>query len=214
MKRQHPYSPMPLRVLILVGVIVATSGGCRKEAPKPRDPLFSSVNAKYSLAVDFFGEWAGPDGDPKSQYVVDKVVLRKTGTGDAVEYHAADEASLQTSLGFFREVWSPDGEYLVLPRGRFQGFVIFAAGGAFDAVGRQQFTDSVLVRYKSQPDSVSHTFAGWAREHVLLFDGGLEGSRIHFSYDLNLKQLTSPSSPIPTLDALNSTGAAAISWAH
>lgn len=211
MMRLDRYSPNSAVVFTLFLVLLVTSCG-EGGAPNRKEPLFSSMNDRYGLSVEFFGEWAGPDGDPKSQYVIDRILLREAASGESIEYQPDDTAGLRTSLGFFRDVWSPDGQYLVLPRGRFEGFVIFASSRLFETLRKKQFTDSIVIRYRGQSDSAWHGFAGWAGDHVLLFDAGVESSRFRFSYDLNLKQLNASSPPVPLLGALNSMGAVMITW--
>ena len=175
-------------------------------------PLFSAVNPKYGLSADFFGEWVGPDGDEKSQYLINRVSLRKIASGERVEYQLADPTALRTSLGFYRAVWSPDGEYIALPLGRFEGFRICDARTVLEKFAKRQSSDSIMIRYKQLPQSVWHSFAGWSGDHVLLFDADIEKSKIRFAYDLKLKRLSSTVAPIAVLDAVNSAGLAEIAW--
>ncbi len=200
-----------ITALILVGIAMLFWSGDRF-FKKPPLALFTSSNDKYGLSVEFFGQWAGPDGDEKSQFVVDRISLRKKDTSAQVDYAPLNPEGLRTPNGTFREVWSPDGEYLVLPRGRLEGWAIFASGKAFRSLTNTKTPEWLAVRYAGKPDSVWHNFTGWTGNHVLVFDAEIENLRIKFSYDLRQKQLSAAVPSIAVLTAWNEVGPVAISW--
>jgi hypothetical protein len=177
-------------------------------------PIFASNNDRYGLSVEFFGEWVGPDGDRMSQFTVDHVLLRDVRSKESVQYRAADPSGLRNSLAYFRNVWSPDQEYLVLPAGRFDGFDIFNAHGALAGLKSRLVADSISVRYRGQSSSLWHGFAGWSGDHILQFEVEFESSKIPFSYDLSRKELSSTSAQIPIFDASNFKGEVPIQWSR
>jgi hypothetical protein len=54
-------------------------------------------------------------------------VIVKNESGDEACYAPADDAASGDSDIYFTDVWSPDEEHLVLPRGRSEGFCILKA---------------------------------------------------------------------------------------
>lgn len=183
--------------------------GCGANATQP---IFAATNAKYGIATEFFGTWVGPDQDPKTQFSVTRVVVRKAASNASAQYRPADADAAERSLMYFRDVWSPDLEYLVLPAGRFDGFAVFNSRSAVPDVKSNRPADSVSIRYRGQARSLPQIFRGWSGGHALLFDVQFETSSISFSYDLGRKELSSPSDKIDVFDAVNLGGSTPIHW--
>src|SRR5215217_2528364 len=76
--------------------------------------LCSKVNSRFALSADISGEWVGPDADEKSQYLVTRVLIRKTGLSKGVEYRFAEPVASFGITGACWAVWSPDEEFVAL----------------------------------------------------------------------------------------------------
>ncbi|WBS00606.1 hypothetical protein OU994_20075 [Pseudoduganella sp. SL102] len=174
--------------------------------------LCSKVNSRFALSADIFGEWVGPDGDEKSQYRVSRVEIRKAGFSNGVEQRFVEPIASFGMTGACWTVWSPDEEYVALPRDGFEGFSISPVRSLPTTSSNKPLSDSVAVRYRQRPRSVWHNFRGWSGDHTLLFYVEIDNSRIPFAYDVKHKALTSPVAPILVLDAVNESAAVMIIW--
>lgn len=187
--------------------IVACVGGRRID-----QPLFSVENEKYALVAEFYGKWVGPDGDPQRQFLVRRLVIKDSRTSESAEYRRIDVDSPADALGFFSEVWSPDREYLVLPAGRFAGYVVFEAPSSIERVRADSPTDSVAVRFRGLPESLNHQFVGWMEAHELQFDVTFESSTVSFGYNLERQELAAKHAPIVGWSAVNGGGNLVVGW--
>lgn len=193
---------------VMTGAMLAVAGCGQKTKP----PLFVVNNDKYALSADFFGAWVGPDQDRFSQFSIEKVVVRDTRSNETAEFRHAGADVPDDSVMYFRDVWSPDREYLVLPAGHLDGFAVFNSRGALAAIRENHATDLIAIRYRGQSQSLSHRFLGWTSASILRFEVQFETSKIPFSYDLERRELSSPSDAIPVFDAAGRDGSTPIQW--
>lgn len=160
----------------------------------------TSRNEKYRLDVVFRGKkW-----DEAYPPVITEVVLRNE-KGEEVRYHPIDEPSLTEFKGYFLEVWSPDEEYLVLPRGRFQGFCIIKAAAAFDRVRNSECDDFVRLR-EENGTGLWHEFQSWTSPSTVVFSAGLSHDFYKFQYDLPGRKLKPVAKSAPSMEGENKDG--------
>lgn len=161
------------------------------------DSLKSPVieNAKYALQCIFkITEMKGAEGSPAIKYV-ESVSIKDVSTGeDAVYAPAGEDDSLSSSQGYFAEVWSPDGEYLVLPLSPFEGFCIIKAKGALKTIKERRCDDFIRVLHHRPSMDVKqvayyHEWDGWATGNAIRFKAGLHNDRETFIYDVATKEL-------------------------
>lgn len=147
-------------------------------------------NVKYGLQCVFkIAELGAGEGSPPIKYV-ERVLVRDTRGGGEATYAPAvgDADALSSSQEYFGDVWSPDGEYLVLPLGPFQGFCVIKSKGALKAVRQRRCDDSIRVwDYRPTMDvrelGFSHEWGRWETGSAFSFRAGLHGDRWTFVYD-------------------------------
>jgi hypothetical protein len=153
-------------------------------ASETKKPVASQPNAQYHLVVEFYGEHIGADSMPMEQLVVNQILVRDTKTGRVASFIPEDAETLQNSFGYFTGVWSPDNAYLVLPLGRFQGFVLFSSKTVMQDLQQRRFHETIQIRLA--PDNspmLWHEFIGWQEPHIFQFSAGLSGRQVEFLFD-------------------------------
>jgi hypothetical protein len=112
------------------------------------------------------------------------VAVKDEKAGTVVRFTPIDESSLKESAGFFKDVWSPDDEKLILPLGRYEGFVIFHATTALQDLAQNRFNQTIAVELKSGT-RLWHQFRRWRGGTCVEFDAGLSGVQTIFTYSLS-----------------------------
>jgi hypothetical protein len=158
------------------------------------EPIAKELNGKYKIECLFYGSKSANENSSIS-YAIDQVRLRNE-QGEEVRYMPPDEASVVDSHAYFTKVWSPDGEWLVLPRGRFQGFCMIKAAGAFNSFKAGECDDFIRIRGRDET-ALWHEFQGWKNPHAIAFKAGLSGDLFDFEYEIGNKELKAlgPSAP-------------------
>ena len=148
-------------VLSLLFDFVSCSTARKAPQTKPVDNTFinTSENRKYNMACLFHGEEMDTGTGEKIQ-VIRYVILRDNATGKELRYAPLDETSVVSSQAYFTSVWSPDEEYLVLPRGRFKGFCIINSSVALESVQKNQCSDFIKVQ-ETNDTGLWHDFEKW-----------------------------------------------------
>lgn len=147
--------------------------------PTPDEWAKEAPNPKHKLTVLFL------EDDDGREYVV----LRDDATGKRVRY-----APTRAKGGFggvekyYRDVWSPGGEYLALPRGPFDGFCIVEAKRALRTFAQQRCDDVIRVwDYRPTMEvrelGFFHEWGRWETGSAFSFKAGLHGDRWTFVYD-------------------------------
>lgn len=218
MKANGSRTARSLRLLVIGGCFLV---GCatfkpsaQRRAPDPRpaapaatpqpngrwfaDGLNPTVveNVKFGLQCVFkIAELNAGEGSPSIKYV-ERVVIRDTRGGGEASYAPliGDADALSSSQEYFPDVWSPDGEYLVLPLGPFRGFCVIKAKGALVTVGQRRCDDFIRVLDYRPPMDVKevaffHEWGRWEEGAAFSFKSGLHGDRKTFVYDAARKQL-------------------------
>ncbi|HEX8422017.1 MAG TPA: hypothetical protein VF634_01325 [Pyrinomonadaceae bacterium] len=148
-------------------------------------------NAKYGLQCVFkLAELSAGEGSQPIKYV-ERVVIRDVrGGGDEALYAPpdADADGLTSSQGYFAEVWSPDGEYLVLPLGPSRGFCVVRAKGALETVRQRRCDDFIrMLDYRPVMDvkevAFFHEWGRWETNSAFSFKAGLHDDLTTFVYD-------------------------------
>jgi hypothetical protein len=153
-------------------------------------------NKKYGLECVFHLAETG-EGAGAGKYV-EYVSIRDARTGEEATYKPRDtNDSLLFSQGYFKEVWSADAEYLLLPFGRFDGFCIIRAREALSSVRKQKCFDTIKVEFVRPGGEVPlsalwHEFAKWEGKTSFSFRAGLENDLRPFEYDFAAGRLTAP----------------------
>jgi len=148
-------------------------------------------NAKYGLQCVFkIAELGGGEGSKPIKYV-ESVVIRdaQSGGGEAgYAPHMGDPDGLTSGQGYFAEVWSPDGEYLVLPLSPGRGFCIIKAKDALTTVKQRLCDDFVRVldyrpRMEVKEVAYFHEWGRWETGAAFSFKAGLHDDQKTFVYD-------------------------------
>jgi hypothetical protein len=197
---------MRLYLLLAAGLLALVSPCAPRSSPPqtaaPREHVLSvKENRKYKVRCVFYGEEMEVGANLKAK-VVRYVAVRNEG-GDEARYAPLDAAAGDSDI-YFDDVWSPDEEYLVLPRGRSEGFCIVKARGAFEGVKARRCDDFIKVR-ETNGTALWHEFVGWDGES-LTFKAGLSGDSFTFAYDLPRRSLTTAERPAPSVEGENSGG--------
>lgn len=156
-------------------------------------------NVKYGLQCVFkiaeLGAGEAGEGSPPIKYV-ERVLIRDTRRGGEATYAPAvgDADALSSSQEYFGDVWSPDGEYLVLPLSPFDGFCVIKSKGALKTVRRRRCDDFIRVLHYRPPMEVRevayyHEWGKWETGTAFSFKAGLHGDRWTFVYDAARKEL-------------------------
>ena len=160
-------------------------------------------NQKYKLQAIFSGIDVEV-GDRKVP-VIQRLVIRNSETGQQVQYSRPDGPSTSDAHAYFVDVWSPDGELLVLPLDRFHGFCIVHAAEALTAVEKQSCADTVLVRAEVGT-ALWHQFEKWDTGQSFIFNAGLSGDQLRLKYDISQERLTALEPNFSFLHGENSKG--------
>lgn len=199
---------MPFQCLLAVSLLFSfTSCSRARIAPetKPTDTSFRTTieNRKYNLALLCHGEEIDTGTGEKIK-VIRYVTLRDNATGEELKYTPLDEASL-SSRAYATNAWSPDEEYLILPRGSFKGFCIINSGVALESVRKQQCSDFVTMQ-GANGTGLWHDFERWSDGHTFLFTAGLSGDDFPFEYNVQEQKLTALPPAARSFIAKNSKG--------
>lgn len=171
-------------------------------------PMHTEANPNHALEVAFYGERLGPDDDPASVLLVERMVVRDGTSGESAPFVPVDLDSLQNSFGFYTQVWSPDGEWLALPAGRFEGFVVYKAEALLPAVRENRPASTARVAVTSgATTALWHEFAGWRAPNTLLFSAGLSGDLVAFELDVVTGEIRTTQTDPAAFSAVSPDGA-------
>jgi hypothetical protein len=193
--------------LLLAAGLLALVSPCAPKSSSRENVLAVKENKKYKLRSVFYGEEMEVGANQKAK-VIKYVIVRNEG-GDEARYSPVDAAAAGDSNIYFTGVWSPDEEYLVLPRGRSEGFCVMKAVGAFESVKAGRCDDFIKVREKNGT-ALWHEFVGWDGDS-LTFKAGLSGDSFSFGYDVARRSLTTAERPAPSVEGENAGGKLSVS---
>lgn len=186
------WCPLVCLLLLLLGCGTETNTSSAPSTPSAQ-LAHVDTNEKHGIAVEFYGNFMGPDDNPRAQLFVDRVSVAHLRSDRRVDFVPKDMASLQSSFGLYQRVWSPDEEFLVLPEGRFDGFVVFAATDAVDAIKSERPQFGFAMQAAKTSAALWHEFVGWRRPHTLQFRAGLGDRTVEFELDLLTRSISTAS---------------------
>jgi hypothetical protein len=197
--------------IIAASVIVAVGAGsaCSHSHATNSRLLASKANSKYNLTCVFYGQTLKTEAGAAVQGI-ETIALRDGRTGKEVAFKPADAASLYQSLGYYTDVWSPDGEFLVLPLGRFEGFAVLKSSDAMDLISAGKTTGFVRVQLDSGV-RLWHDFKRWTGDAAFEFQAGLSNDFTLFQYSVRNDILTTQAQNIKSMVGVNSRGTLPIS---
>jgi hypothetical protein len=148
--------------------------------------LAKQENAKYKLTAIFYGEQISADVKP----VIKNVSLRNDADGKEVIYVPEEPFNRNNTWN----VWSPDGEFLLLMRGDFKGICIIQSTEAEREITNHSCSDFIRVYEKSTGTALMHTFGVWLNANEFQFAAGLSGNSWNFTYNVKTRVLKGTSS--------------------
>ena len=176
-------------LLMIVGITSCDRSAVKKNqsGQSQNEVLMTKENQKYNSSCVFYGEKSG-DNAAGERGVIKYVAIRDNATGKEANYVPPDSESIQSSQGYFTDVWSPDEEYLVLPLGRFKGFCLIKSSDAVGAIQKKECSDNVRV-YDDTGTGLWHEFEKWASDESFVFKAGLSGNDFELQYDIGNQRL-------------------------
>jgi len=214
---------MSYRLLLLLMFLLSISCASRQSpiaaspSPSPSPPSGSidvikvTENHKYQLEAIFSGEYLEV-GD-RTEKVITSLTLRSKVTAQRVKYSPESSPAKEDTTAYFTEVWSPDGEWLVLPLGRFSGLCIIRANDALNIIRKQKCTDNLYTRLSTRPKLLLwHDFEKWDGNSAFVFKAGLFGDLTRLRYDITTDRLTvlDPNTVPRAIEGWNDKGKVAI----
>ncbi|HEY5704135.1 MAG TPA: hypothetical protein VIS96_01010 [Terrimicrobiaceae bacterium] len=179
--------PIRLAALILGLLMGGCSFGVEGGKGSEGTLLATSHNPRANLSVEFYGTWVGSDAAPREKWVVTRIAINDGSTGKKIRFTPDDPQTLRDSFGYFADVWSPDFNYLVLPLGRYEGFVVLPTGAVTKKLRKQGHGKIQIKLAGDDSPLLWHEFLGWQRHHLLRFSAGLSGDSVEFQYDPEAK---------------------------
>jgi hypothetical protein len=199
--------------VVLVLTLVLLSQACspsksrsdtQGEGPKI---LLVKENQKYKLRCSFYAD--SPSG-AADENVVEYITLQDMITGRELKYAPAGADSLVLEHGYFTDVWSPNEDLLLLPRGRFDGFCIVKSSDALQSLETGKCLDYVVVELKNGT-GLWHEFGKWDGSDAFTFKVGLSGEKVGFKYEISARRLKVLNRANNTFQGRNSDGKVDIS---
>lgn len=111
------------------------------------------------------------------------IFVQTIGKNDEVEYRPIDLASIEESGVDLTYAWSPDGRYLVLPRGRFEGFTVFSINDLPQAVANGEGFKSIAIQ-GVEGTMWWHQFEGWKNAFTVKLCAGLSSECFKFEWNI------------------------------
>ena len=200
-------------------MIVPLSSSCFhwRSGSKPEPPKSVVVqvieNHKYKLEAVFSG-YDLQMGD-QTVKVIDALSVRSKVSGQEVKYAPAHGPSESDAHAYFTAVWSPDEEFLALPRNRFLGFCIVRAADALSNLQKQSCSDFVSVRMSTPiKETFWHEFEKWDGDESFVFKAGLYGDNTRLKYEITSGRLTALDSNLPNIEGVSGKGKLPIDRSH
>ncbi len=148
-------------------------------------------NSKYDLTAFFYGSnTVYKDRTIKPVRNIQFIIFKENKSGNRILYHV-DERKTQAYGFYFTEIWSPDGEHVVLPLGKQDGFVILESKSLIQDLSTKTYVDSIRV-WQDPARKHWHNFGKWQDNNTLRFsvEGEQKGEAFPFSYNFKSGLLT------------------------
>jgi hypothetical protein len=199
------------RLAIILFVFLST--GCHSDWPAAGKPTASQPqvittreNRKYKLEAIFSGFDFESGG--RTDKIIDTLTIRNLVTGQEVKHARYDDPAQSLTHAYITDLWSPDEEYLVIPKTQL-AFCIIRAGEAFEHIQKQTCSDTVSVYVQSGP-SLWLDFERWDGHESFVFKAGVYGDDTRLRYEISSGRLTALDSNILRIEGMNSKGKLAI----
>jgi hypothetical protein len=142
--------------------------------------LAQQENRKYKLTAIFYGE-----GSSATDAVIKRIAIRNDTTGGELNYKPQEPFNGNNIWN----VWSPDGEVLLLMRGDVKGICIIKTVEAEREINSQSCSDYIMVYEKTTETGLIHTYGVWTNTEEFRFSAGLSGDLWDFSYNIRTHEL-------------------------
>jgi hypothetical protein len=194
-------------------LVVSLTSSCHFHRPAAEKPSASqagvikvSENHKYQLEAVFSG--SDVEVGERTEKVIDSLTIRNQVTGQEVKHTRAEGPAQSLTRAYITDLWSPDEEFLVIPRSQLE-FCIIRAAEALERLQKQTCSDTVSVYVRSGP-SLCLDFEKWDGDESLVFKAGVYGDETRLKYEISSGRLTALDSNIFKLEGMNSKGKLAI----
>jgi hypothetical protein len=164
------------------------------------DVIKVSENHKYKLEAVFSGH--DVEVGERTEKVIDYLTIRSQVTGQEVKHARVDGPAQSLTRAYVTDLWSPDEEFLVIPRSRLE-FCIIRAAEALDRMQKQTCSDTLSVYVRSGP-SLWLDFEKWDGDESFVFKAGVYGDDTRLKYEISSGRLTALDSNIFKIEGMNS----------
>jgi hypothetical protein len=168
--------------------------------------LFERKNKKYGLTAKFYG--LNLLKYPRTQFYIRYIVIENEFSKNNIIYTPKyDKSNPQLKRAFDNikdekedlyivdgnfynsEIWSPDGEKLVLPISEKDGFAVFNAETAVADIKTSAYADTIRVSSKDGPEYF-HSFVKWEGPSSFSFRADLYDSVFPYNYNISAKKVS------------------------
>jgi hypothetical protein len=197
---------------LLILILPLSISGCSplQSVSKPNasqtDVIKVTENHKYKLEAVFSGY--DVEVGERTEKVIDSLTIRSQVTGQEVKHARVDGPAQSLTRAYITDLWSPDEEFMVMPRSQLK-FCIIRAAEALDSIQKQTCSDTVSVYVQSGP-SLFLDFEKWDGDEAFIFKAGLYGDDTRLKYEISSGRLTALDSNIIKIEGMNSKGKLAI----
>lgn len=147
-----------------------------------------SPNEHYALDYSGIRYFYNRNNDDRGFLSVQKITV--SDSGSHFVFLPCDPISVESPASIIEQPFSPNGSFLVLPNGRFEGFVIvpLSHNGLEDAL---HHAFSIMVSFGSSDSDTTptpalcHEFVKWENDTTFVFGFGLSGDMCYCSFNLN-----------------------------
>jgi hypothetical protein len=191
-------------------LVVSLNIGCHPDRRAPEKPnasqpqvITKTENHKYKLEAIFSGHDVVEVGE-RTERVIDSLTIRSQITGQEVKHDRAEGPEQSLTRAYITDLWSPDEEFLVMPRSTLE-FCIIRAAEVLDRIPKRTCSDTVSVYVRSGP-SLWLDFEKWDGDEAFIFKAGVYGDDTRLKYEISSGRLTALDSNIFRIEGRNSKG--------
>ena len=174
------------------------------------DVIKVSENHKYKLEAVFSGH--DVEVGERTEKIIDSLIIRSQVTGQEVKHIRAEGPAQSLTRAYITDLWSPDEEFLVMPRSKLE-FCIIRAAEALERIQKQTCSDTLSVYVRSGP-SLWLDFEKWDGDESFVFKASVYGDDTRLKYEISSGRLTALDSNIIKTEGMNSRGKLVIGKSH
>ncbi len=166
--------------LVNIGQANETMTAVKSPAKIPQQGLMLGVpNEKYGLDCFFYEAHDEPQ-------LITNILIYERMSSRYKWYEPYRDGSIDP-FSFYKTVWSPDTEYLVLPLGRDDGFHVLHASQALEDLNEKK---KGFVKIDLGHLPVWHTFWKWVGDDAFLFSAGHAYTDHQYIYEIGVRTLS------------------------